>query len=238
MEYQISSLSVILPCFNEAGVIENTVAHSIEYLRGYPIPFEIIVVDDGSRDHTLEVLEKLCREYRELRVVRHAKNRGYGPALRTGFDAVEKDWIFLMDSDGQFDICELSAFFPFAASHDMVLGYRANRADSWQRAAFTKGYQVALRLLLGLRFRDIGCAFKLFRRETWLRAQPVRADDHKIFIAEWLERSIRSGCRIVEVPVTHYPRRYGSATGARLDVIGKTLAALVSLAWRERFGRR
>jgi len=237
MEQCISSLSVVLPCFNEERIIRETLEKSIAYLRSHPLSFEVIVVNDGSFDRTREILEELQEQYPEMLLVDHAKNRGYGPAIASGFHAARNEWLFLMDADGQFDIRELELLLPFVSECDLVLGYRASRADPWHRALFTRWYQWTLRWCMGLRLRDVGCAFKLFSRKSWRAAQPIHANDHKIFIAEWLYKSIQNRCRYQEVAVSHYPRLRGKATGARLDVIGATLKALASLVWRERIKR-
>lgn len=237
MEQRISSLSVVLPCFNEELVIQETLEKSISYLRRLSFPFEVIVVNDGSLDRTCEILEELRGLYPEMLLVHHAKNRGYGQAIASGFNAARNEWLFLMDADGQFDIRELDSLLPFASGYDMVLGYRASRADPWHRVLFTRWYQWTLRGCMGLRLRDVGCAFKLFSRKSWRASQPIHSRDHKIFIAEWLYKSIQNRCRYQEVAVSHYPRLRGRATGARLDVIGVTLKALVSLVWRERIKR-
>lgn len=202
------------------------------YARSRGFRFEIIAVNDGSIDDTRERAEALQSTVPELRLVNHPTNRGYGEALRSGFNAATKEWIFLMDADGQFDISELDRFLPATADTDALLGYRANRADTIVRAAFTSAYSLFIWTLFRLRVRDVGCAFKLFRRSAWLAAQPISSKDHKIFTVEWLRNMQRKGLRMNELPVTHYSRTTGHPTGARLDVIWATLKALVALRLR------
>lgn len=230
---QVKSLSVVLPAYNEAAVVAETVGEAVQWLTGRVGDFEVIVVDDGSTDGTAAVVRDAMRLQPAVRLVCHERNRGYGEALRSGFEAARCEWIFLTDADGQFDVGELADFFPLTAQCDFVTGYRANRADPRRRAALTWGYNFLVRALFGLRVRDVGCAFKLFRRDSWQRVGPaVRARDHKIFSVEWVWRVQRSGTRLCERPVRHRTRRAGRATGARPDVVWAMLRELVRLRWR------
>lgn len=226
------SLSVVLPAYNEEAVIERVVGRVVSYLRAKDIPCEVLVVDDGSTDRTGERVQALRQRYPEVRLLTHARNRGYGEALRSGFGEARNAWVLLMDADGQFDIGSCDAFLVRVEEADMIIGFRANRADPFFRAAFTFLYTKVVSVLFGLPFRDPGCAFKLFRRSAWHAAQPVRSTDHKVFTVEWLLNARRAGLTIVECPVSHHPRTSGRSTGARPDVIWKTLAALLDLRRR------
>ena len=225
----LSSLSVVLPAYNEEAVLGTTLTSVLAYIRSRDLRAEIIVVDDGSRDRTASIVREIQAEAPEVRLIQHERNRGYGEALRSGFRAARYDWMFLMDADGQFDIRELDAFVAYAPEFDMILGYRARRADAWSRKVLTWGYARLMRFLFDLRLVDHDCAFKLFRRSAWEAAQPVRSTDHKIFTVEWLWNTQRRGLRLKELPVHHYPRTTGTATGARPDVIWAMMKALVRL---------
>lgn len=233
MATALSSLSVVLPAYNEEGALPSTLRSVLAYMRDRRLRAEVIVVDDGSRDRTAEVVTDAQRDSPEIRLIRHERNRGYGEALRSGFSAAQSEWIFLMDADGQFDITNLDSFLPSTDDADMILGYREHRADRWSRRVLTWGYTRLMGMLFHLPLRDHDCAFKLFRRSTWEAAQPIRSTDHKIFTVEWLSNSLRRGARMKELPVHHYPRTTGQATGARLDVIWTMVKALVRL-WRRR----
>lgn len=229
MKSSIASLSVVLPAYNEETAIEGVVRTVVEYLNPRFDFFEIIVVDDGSEDETAIIVRSLRGELPSVRLVSHEQNRGYGEALRSGFNAARLDWVLLMDADGQFSIAALDDLMPYAASNSMVIGYRANRADPWLRAVFTWGYNKLVNRLFGLGIRDVGCAFKLFRRELWEQAQPRVARDHKVFSVEWLWRVKQAGISVKEVPVRHYPRSGGRQTGARPDVVWAMLREMVRL---------
>lgn len=221
-------LSVVLPAFNEEAVIAETVESVLQYMRRFAV-WEVIVVNDGSRDRTGKIVREIAGRDQHVRLVEHEENRGYGEALRSGFNAATHDWILLMDSDGQLAIEELDAFVPKTNEYEAVLGWRANRADPWQRAVFTWGYSSLVRLLFGLGVRDVGCAFKLFKRDWWEKVQPITSTDHKVFTVEWLWKMQRSGISWCELPVKHLPRTSGQATGARLDVVVAMFREMVRL---------
>lgn len=229
MSYHIKSLSVVLPAYNEEAIIEETIDKVFEYLNNRFTQFEVVVVEDGSIDKTLSIIELLLKKYSQLKLIKHEKNMGYGEALRSGFNASRMEWVLLMDSDGQFDIRVLDSFLPFAENNDVVAGYRDNRADSWWRLVLTWGYMLLINFLFKLKLRDIGCAFKLFRRSVWERVCPIKSSDHKIFSVEWMWKTRKLGVKIRELPVKHYPRVGGKPTGARLDVVWAMVRELFRL---------
>jgi glycosyltransferase involved in cell wall biosynthesis len=231
----IKSLSVVLPVYNEEAVIEETLGKVFEYLKSRFTQFEVVVVEDGSTDKTAMIVESMLRKYSQLKTIRHEKNRGYGEALRSGFNASRMEWVLLMDSDGQLDIRVLDSFLPFAENNDVVVGYRNNRADSWWRPVLTWGYMSLINFLFEVRLRDIGCAFKLFRRSVWEKVCPIKSSDHKIFSVEWMWKIRKLGVQIKELPVKHYPRVGGKPTGARFDVVWAMLCELFRLRfyWKQ-----
>src|ERR1700681_879824 len=227
-----SSTSVVLPAYNEEAIIERTVRHVAHVLQGQASDFEIIVSNDGSRDNTAGVLADLQAREPDLhlRVVTHERNRGYGAALASGFDAARKDLVFLTDGDKQFDVAELKEFLPaMDGQTDLVIGWRRNRADPPLRKANALGWKLLVNLLFGYTARDVDCAFKLFRRRVW-ETMTVHARG-ATFSAEFLIKARRLGFHVKELPVGHFPRTAGSPTGARPDVILRAFAELFTL-WR------
>src|SRR5438105_3781398 len=227
-----SSISAVLPAYNEQAIIERTVRHVAEVLRGLATDFEVIVTNDGSRDHTAVVLADLQPSEPDLHllVVTHAHNRGYGAALASGFDAANKDLVFLTDGDKQFDVTELRDFLPaMDGQTDLVIGWRANRADPLMRKLNALGWKLLVNALFGYTARDVDCAFKLFRRQVW-DSVTVYARG-ATFSAEFLIKARRVGFRLTELPVRHFPREAGSPTGARPDVIVRAFVELFRL-WR------
>lgn len=223
------SLSLVLPAYNEAENLEAVVRRSLEVLPSLVEAFEIVVVDDGSRDGTGEIAERLARDDPRVRVVHHAVNRGYGAALRSGFAAAQGDLIMFMDADQQFDPADLAHLAPFVPHADIVAGYRVRRRDPWQRLVYAAIFNVAMRLLFGIAVRDIDCAFKV------LRGDLVRAIDLQMNGAlvntELLAKAQRAGATIVEVGVRHYPRLSGEPSGGSLRVILRAMREVAQLWW-------
>jgi glycosyltransferase involved in cell wall biosynthesis len=226
------SISAVLPAYNEEVIIERTVRHVADILRSVASDFEVIVSNDGSRDKTGQVLAELEARQPELhlRVVTHERNRGYGAALASGFDAAQKDLVFLTDGDKQFDVAELRDFLPVMDGQtDLVIGWRKNRADPLLRKANALGWKTLVNLLFGYTARDVDCAFKLFRRGVW-ESMTVQSRG-ATFSAEFLVKARRLGFCVKELPVGHFPRTAGSPTGARPGVIVKAFVELFRL-WR------
>ncbi len=225
-----------MPAFNEEANIAAQGLDVIDTLRGIGDDFEVIVVDDGSRDRTGEIVQELCAEYPQLRLVTHRQNRGYGAALYSGFTSATKDLVFLTDSDRQFDLSDLHRLLPLMSKGEVVAGYRNPRRDPPIRVLNGIGWSTLVTLLFGYMARDIDCAFKLFRREILEHIKLTTRG--ATFSAEFLIRSKRAGFRIVEVGVKHMPRRAGSPTGARPDVIVRAFREVFRLRWQLWFDDR
>jgi len=215
----VSEISVVLPAFNEEANIERVAREAAQYLDTTGLDYEIIVVNDGSRDRTGEIIDRLAQELPRVHACHHPQNRGYGSALRTGFAAARKKFVFYMDGDGQFDIRELSLLLPLATDEDhIVTGYRIKRNDPFIRrlnARLFGGWLV--RILLNVRVRDLNCAFKLIPRKV-LEAVTLESTG-ALINAELYGRAVRKGFGIKEVGVHHYPRTAGTQTGAHPMVI-------------------
>jgi glycosyltransferase involved in cell wall biosynthesis len=195
--------------------------------------FEIVVTNDGSSDRTGQILARL-RETEpglHLRVVTHQTNQGYGAALASGFDTASADVILMLDADGQFDVAELVHLLSALDDQtDLVIGYRAQRADPAMRLLNAWGWKQLVNGLFGYTARDVDCAFKLFRRDVW-RSMTVRSRG-ATFSAEFLIKARRLGWRVKELPVSHYPRTAGSPTGAHPRVIVRAFVELFRLRLR------
>ncbi len=224
------SLSVILPAYNEAQVIANTVTTIRAVLSSWATDFEIIVVNDGSTDQTAAIITALAARDANIHLVSHAANRGYGAALVSGFATATKELTFFMDADGQFDIHDLRTFFLFIDRYDAVIGYRIDRQDSWMRKLNAWGWHLLIRWMLGIHVRDVDCAFKLLRTD-FLRQHPL--ETHGAMInAELLHTLARTGCTYKELGVKHLPRQAGRATGAKLSVILRAFRELFAYSYK------
>jgi glycosyltransferase involved in cell wall biosynthesis len=224
----VQELSVVLPAYNEEANIERVVGQVVAYLAPLGIDYEILPVNDGSRDGTGEILARLAQQSPRVKPQTHAQNRGYGAALRTGFDAAVKRYVFYMDGDGQFDIKDLDKLLPLASEEVIVTGFRIERRDSFIRRLNAKlfgGWLV--RILLEVRVKDLNCAFKLIPKKVLTTI--TLASTGALINAELYGRAIRAGFGIREVGVHHYAREAGVQTGAHLSVIVRAFYDLVRL---------
>ena len=224
------SLSVVLPAYNEETVIAETVHGIASILTPWVQDFEVIVVNDGSSDNTKAIVEHIMAIDARVRIVDHRINQGYGAALASGFEAVAKDLVFFMDSDGQFDPCDLAPFFSHIEKYDVVLGYRLKRQDTWMRKLNAWGWNLLVSLFLGVRVRDVDCAFKLYRADFFHKHRLETSG--AMINAEILYKLKRFGYTYTQVGVRHLPRRSGQATGARFSVIVRALRELFTYAWK------
>lgn len=229
----MKSLSVVMPAYNEEQNVEPMIENVIKTFSPLVKDFEVIIVNDGSRDRTGEKILGVAAREPRVRMVPHEKNLGYGAALYDGFVAAKKEWVFMTDSDRQFKLSEFSKLAPFATEADLVVGYRSPRSDPFHRRLYGWGWNSLVMILFGYTARDVDCAFKLFKREIMNR---ITIDSRgATFSAEFLVRAKRKGYRIKEVPVSHLPRPAGKPTGARIDVITRAFRELVRVRmalWR------
>jgi glycosyltransferase involved in cell wall biosynthesis len=214
---KLPSLTVFYPCYNERENIDRVIDETLRVIPQIAEDYEIIVVDDGSRDGTDERVTQRARSDPRLRLVRHPVNRGYGEALKSGFRAARMKWVFYTDGDGQFDLADLPRLVEQSSSADIVSGFRSNRADPVHRKWNAFIFAIACRLFLGVRVPDIDCAFKLYRREVL--DQLTLKTTGAMINAEIFAKASRAGYRIVSLPVQHRPRVAGTQTGAKWRVI-------------------
>ncbi len=203
----MKSLSVVFPAFNEEANIRAVVEDAYRTVPKLAPIFEIIVVNDGSKDRTGEICDRLVEELSNVRVVHHPRNRGYGAA-----------------ADGQFDLNEVAALLEQADFYDIVAGYRARRQDPPHRLLFAWGWNILVRLVLGIRIRDIDCAFKVFKRRVFDKVQINSVG--AMVNTEIFAQVSRFGMTVKEIPVSHFPRRHGKPTGGNPAVILKAFREL------------
>lgn len=209
-----------MPAYNEEGNIATTIIDARSSAQRLTPDYEIIVVDDGSTDRTVEVVKELANVDRNIRLVQHRKNLGYGASVKTGLKSCTKDWIFFTDSDGQFHYDELPEFATGCQDYDLIIGYRQKRMDPFHRVFVA---QVLLKIwnytLFKLKVRDVDCAYKLFRREVRdaIKLETASA----ITVTEFIIKAQSLGYKILERPVHHFPRKFGEQTGGNWRVILK-----------------
>jgi glycosyltransferase involved in cell wall biosynthesis len=227
LEERLPGLSIVLPCFNEEGNLADVVRGAVLAAANVTEQFEVVIVDDGSTDDTAEIGAALAERHPQVRFVMHLTNRGYGAAVRTGIAACRMPYVLLTDADLQFDLGELETFLPRLEEADVVVGYRLRRNDPPSRRLAASGWNWLVRLLYGLPFKDVDCAFKLFPRELvqGLQLQSSGA----VFSTELLVRARETGAGLAEVGVHHYPRVSGRASGGNPRVVVRAFRELLRL---------
>lgn len=224
---RLPGLSASFPAHNEEDNVGPMIEDLLAVLPEFADRFEVIAVDDGSRDRTFERASAIASRDPRVRVLRHEVNRGYGAAVWTGLQAGTMDFAFFTDGDRQFDIRQLGELVDRIDGADVVVGWRVDRKDNAVRIANAHAWNWLIRHLLHVPVRDVDCAFKLFRREV-LRGLEIEAGG-AMFSAELLARLVARGARIVEVPVHHLPREHGTSSGGNPRVIARAFYELFKL---------
>lgn len=230
---KIEEISVFFPAYNEEAHIEPTVLRAKDVLEKIVDKWEIIVVNDGSSDKTGEIAKNLADADRRIRVITHSPNRGYGASLKSGFYNSKYPWIAFTDSDGQFDFSEITKFIEKQreTNADLVVGYYLKRHVPIYRKLNTFLWQAVIRILFGLKIRDIDCGFKLISKKVIDKIPHLESERGAFISSEFLIKARKSGFRITEVGVHHYPATRKS-TGANLNVIIKSFIDLFRL-WKK-----
>ena len=217
-------ISAFFPAHNEEANIVDLAKKTSKVLSEICEDYEVIIVNDGSKDRTKEVSENLAREDSHIRVLSHEVNRGYGAALKTGFYNSRFEWIFFTDGDGQFDVNEIKELVKYTDKADLITGYRIKRQDPFIRKINAFAWGTLVKLLFGFRVKDVDCAFKLIKKEIINKAQ--LESEGALISTELLAKATKMGYKIFEIGVHHYPRRAGTQTGAKIKVIVKAFIEL------------
>jgi glycosyltransferase involved in cell wall biosynthesis len=231
-----AGLSVFFPAYNDSGTIASMVIRAVQAASALTPDYEVIVVNDGSADGTADILEELARIYPQFRVVHHPQNRGYGGALRTGFQTASRELVFYTDGDAQYDPSEMEALWRRMTDDvDLVNGYKISRSDPLHRIVIGRVYHHLVSLLFGLKVRDVDCDFRLMRRAIFDTVHLER--NSGVICLEMMKKIQDAGFRIAEVPVHHYHRAYGKSQFFNFARLYRTAIDVMTL-WRALVIRR
>lgn len=231
------SITVFFPAYNDAGTIASMVVLADRTLRKLTEDYEVIVVNDGSTDHTAQVLSELEAIYPKMRVVHHPTNLGYGSALRTGFATASKSLVFYTDGDAQYDVRELELLLPLMTDGvDVVNGYKISRSDPLHRIAIGKIYCWIVKLAFNIKIKDVDCDFRMVRRSSYNRVRLYSTSG--TICVEMIKSFQDAGLRFAECPVHHYHRAYGKSQFFNFRRLFKTFRDLSRLWWRLVIKRR
>lgn len=224
---KLPSLSITFPCYNEEENVERVTRAALAAGRLVTDDLEVVIVNDGSKDRTGEIADRLAAELPGVRVAHNRPNRGYGGALARGFLEASKEFVFYTDGDGQFDLQELPKLLPLLDRHDIVSCYRIKRSDPFKRKANAFLWGKLVNFLFGFKIRDVDCAFKLYPRKLF--DQITMKSTGALIDTEVLAKATNLGYRIGQIGVHHYPRTAGTQTGAKLSVILRAFKELFRL---------
>lgn len=229
--HKINSISAVFPAYNDAGTIPSMVLTSLIALRQVTDDYEVIVTNDGSKDATAEVLQELASRFPELKVITHETNKGYGCALRSGFAAASKEWVFYTDGDAQYNPLEMPKLVEaLTEDTDVVNGYKISRNDSWYRILIGRIYHHIVKIAFGFKLRDVDCDFRLIRRDLFDRI-PLESKTGTICL-EMVKKFQDAGAKFTEVPVNHYHRSYGKSQFFKPKHLWTTFKHLSQLWWK------
>lgn len=228
----MKNISVFFPLYNEEGNISSDVEKATKILKKLKLQYEILLVNDGSKDSTGKIAEEIGKNDPNIRVIHHDKNLGYGEALKSGFYSAKYDTIVYTDGDGQFDFSEIQKFLEKIEDLDLVIGYRIKRQDPFFRILFKKGWKLSLLLFLGLTLKDVDCGFKMIRKKVLEKIPHLESQRGAMINAELAIKAKKYGFRVGEVGVHHYPRLSGQPTGASPKVVMKSYLDLLKLWWK------
>jgi glycosyltransferase involved in cell wall biosynthesis len=224
-------LTVFFPAYNDAGTIASLVITSVKVAATLTDDFEVVVINDGSKDDTGRILDELARIYPgRVRIVHHETNRGYGGALRTGFATASKDLVFYTDGDAQYDPAEMTVLWPKMTDDvDWVNGWKISRSDPLHRIIIGRLYHHMVKILFGLKVRDVDCDFRLMRRRIF---DVVRLEKNSgVICLEMMKKFQDAGFRVAEQPVHHYHRAYGKSQFFNFPRIYRTAIDVMKLWW-------
>jgi len=228
----LSSLTMFFPCYNDGGTIATMIIRAMQVAPTVTQDFEVLVINDGSEDDSAEILAEMQRIYpQRLRVVSEALASGYGGVLRKGFALAAKDWIFYTDGDAQYNPRQLALLAEQVTERvDIVNGYKIKRRDPLHRIWIGLAYQYFVKLVFGLKIRDVDCDFRLMRRAIF---DVVRLESHSGTITFEMVKKIQdSGFAFAEVPVEHHYRQYGVSQFFNIRRVLRTLLDLLRWWWR------
>jgi glycosyltransferase involved in cell wall biosynthesis len=224
------SITAFFPAYNDQHTIEGIVRIAAEEIGKVTDNFEVLVIDDGSKDETGAILDRLTAQLPWLRVIHHERNMGYGAALISGFKNAKKDLIFYTDGDGQYDVREIhNLLAALRPNIDLVNGYKVKRSDPWYRVLIGATYRRTMRWVFRLSIRDVDCDFRLLRRYVF---DTISLESRSgVICVEMAKKFELAGFRMVEIPVSHYPRMHGRSEFFRLRHLVHTFRGLLKVWW-------
>ena len=220
----MDSLTFIIPTYNDEATIETVIENTLYVGRHLRLPFNILVVDDASRDRTGNILKKLHRHHTELKIITHTKNAGYGKTIKELYEKAKNTWLFSLPGDYQIEPAELHKLWPYRREADMIIGRRISRADNRTRRRQSGIYNRLLRTLYGLKVHDVN-SVRLMKTSI-LKSFQLRTSSAFVD-AELAISAARAGFQVTEIPIKHRARAGVGASGGKLTVMLPTIIDMI-----------
>ncbi|MCX5751969.1 MAG: glycosyltransferase family 2 protein [Candidatus Saganbacteria bacterium] len=221
---KLSGISAFFPAYNEEQNVPILIERLSKVLSAVEEKYKILIVNDGSMDRTFQVARDIADKDPHVRIINHERNLGYGAAVKSGIYNSKMEYVFFIDGDNQFDPEEIRLLLPYIKDYDLVIGFRKDRRDPFFRKMNSLGWNLLVKFLFRFWVKDVNCAFKLFRRSIFDKIQ--LSTDSALINTELFAQAKLFNFRIKEVGVSHYPRKFGTQTGAKPGVIFRAFAEL------------
>ena len=222
---------MFFPAYNDGGTIGSMVLMAVRTLKEITDDFEVIVVNDGSKDYTPDVLSTLSEQISQVKIIPHNGNQGYGAALITGFSNCTKDLIFYTDGDAQYDVREMKELLSQLNDDiDWVNGYKISRSDPLHRKIIGRIYHYLVKFTFGIRLRDVDCDFRLIRRKVFDKVH--LKSQSGVICVEMIKKFQMAGFKVTEVPVHHFFRAYGKSQFFNFPRVSRVVVNLIQLWWQ------
>jgi glycosyltransferase involved in cell wall biosynthesis len=225
----LSSVSFFCPAYNDAGNLPDLIPVVHDFLQKHSKVFEIVIIEDGSPDATDSVADSLAEKFSSVRVVHHAKNHGYTATLKEGFETAQYEYVMYTDGDNQYDVFDAGPYLSLLEHADVISGYAIKKAVSPYRLFQSGLYNLLIKVLFFVNFRDINCSVKILKRRVLDDIKITSSPQGAFVDAELILKAKKKGFRIVQFPVTHYARKSGIASGTKPPLIWSTFKDMIKL---------
>ena len=219
------SVTLFFPVYNDEHTVRRVTEKALKVLSDVAEEYEVIIIDDGSPDRSGEIADELALEHACVRVVHHGVNRGYGEALKSGFNQAQYEWICAIDGDDEYDVLDLHKLIRLRDFYDLIITFRYVKLYSGIRVFVSWVYNRLVRAIFRAPYRDISTGLRLVRRSV---IKEVELASSSPFIgAELTIKTMLKGFRVGEVGIQTFPREFGRGESVSIPNIFATIQDLI-----------